>query len=152
LQLRGTSYSHRPNSPCSHPPQIRRARLEQLRQQQQGTGSNNGGASAGTSDDAQQQRDREAEMRASLLSQILTPEAADRLGRIRLVKESRATSVENRLIVLARSGQLQGKVSEDQLKQLLGAVAEHEDQEQKVTVSRRKGWDDDDLDDLLDDT
>ena len=91
-------------------------------------------------------------MRASLLSQILTPEAADRLGRIRLVKESRATSVENRLIVLARSGQLQGKVSEDQLKQLLGAVAEHEDQEQKVTVSRRKGWDDDDLDDLLDDT
>jgi programmed cell death protein 5 len=91
-------------------------------------------------------------MRQTLLSQILTPEAADRLGRIRLVKESRATSVENRLITLARSGQLPGKVTEEQLKQLLGAMAEHEDQEPKVTVSRRKGWDDDDLDDLLDDT
>lgn len=91
-------------------------------------------------------------MRQTMLSQILTPEAADRLGRIRLVKESRATTVENRLITLARSGQLPGKVTEDQLKQLLGAVAEHEDQEQKVTVSRRRGWDDDDLDDLLDDT
>ena len=90
-------------------------------------------------------------MRASLLSQILTPEAADRLGRIRLVKESRATNVENRLITLARTGQLPGKVSEDQLKQLLGAVAEHEDSEQKVTMARRKGWDDDDLDDLLND-
>lgn len=89
-------------------------------------------------------------MRSSLLSQILTPEAADRLGRIRLVKESRATNVENRLITLAKTGQLAGKVSEEQLKQLLGAVAEHEDSEQKVTVARRKGWDDDDLDDLLD--
>jgi programmed cell death protein 5 len=55
------------------------------------------------------------------------------------------------LITLARTGQLPGKVSEDQLKQLLGAVAEHEDSEQKVTVARRKGWDDDDLEDLLDD-
>ena len=48
--------------------------------------------------------------------QILTPEAADRPGRIRLVKESRATDVENRLIMLARTGQLRAKVTEEQLK------------------------------------
>jgi programmed cell death protein 5 len=94
-------------------------------------------------------RDREAEARASILSQILSPEAADRLGRIRLVKASRATDVENRLIMLARSGQLRQKVTEEQLKELLGAVAENEASEQKITISRRKGWDDDD-DDLLD--
>jgi hypothetical protein len=34
---------------------------------------------------------------------------------------------------------------------LLGVVAEHKDSEHKVTVTRRKGWDDDDLEDLLDD-
>ncbi|KAL8705922.1 MAG: hypothetical protein Q9201_000977 [Fulgogasparrea decipioides] len=94
-----------------------------------------------------------AEARASILSQILEPEAADRLGRIRLVKESRATEIENRLIMLARSGQLRAKVTEDQLKELLGAVAENNERGGtaggKIVVSRRKGgWDDND--DLLD--
>jgi programmed cell death protein 5 len=89
-----------------------------------------------------------AEARQSILSQILDPEAADRLGRIRLVKESRATDVENRLIMLARSGQLRQKVTEDQLKGMLSAVAENKEEE-KIVISRRKGWDDVD-DDLLD--
>ena len=86
--------------------------------------------------------------RQSILNQILHPEAADRLGRIRLVKESRATDVENRLIMLAQTGQLRAKVTEEQLKDLLNAVAETREEE-KIVVSRRKGWDDDD-DDLFD--
>jgi DNA-binding TFAR19-related protein (PDSD5 family) len=84
------------------------------------------------------------------LNQILEPEAADRLGRIRLVKESRAQDVENRLIMLARSGQLRSKVTETQLKELLGAVSEKEVEKEKIVVNRRKGgWDDDDDDDLF---
>ncbi|KAF2877090.1 PDCD5-related protein [Massariosphaeria phaeospora] len=125
--------------------EIRRARLQQLRQQ--GGGS---GGGEGSEQDAKQQR--EADQRLSILGQILTPEAADRLGRIRLVKESRATDIENRLIALARSGQLRAKVDEGQLKELLGAVAEqNEKEEAKIVVTRRggSGWDDDDLDDLL---
>ena len=89
-----------------------------------------------------------AEARKSVLNQILEPEAADRLGRIRLVKEQRATDVENRLIMLAQSGQLRQKVSEVQLKELLNAMADNKEEE-KIVVSRRKGWEDDD-DDLLD--
>ncbi len=50
--------------------------------------------------------------------------------------------------MLARTGQLHQKVTEDQLKELLGAVAENKEEE-KIVISRRKGgWDDDD--DLLD--
>jgi len=65
------------------------------------------------------------------------------------VKESRAQDVENRLIMLAKSGQLRQKVTEEQLKELLGAVAEGKE-EGKIVVTRRKGtWDDED-DDLLD--
>ena len=65
------------------------------------------------------------------------------------MKESRAQDVENRLITLARSGQLRSKVTEEQLKELLNAVAETKE-EGKIVVSRRKGgWDEDD-DDLLD--
>ena len=55
--------------------------------------------------------------------------------------------------MLAQTGQLRQKVTEEQLKQLLNAVAENqrkdEEEQQKIVFSRRKGgWDDDD--DLLD--
>ena len=84
-----------------------------------------------------------------MLAQILLPDAADRLGRIRLVKESRATEVENRLIMLARSGQLRAKVTEEQLKELLEAVAEAK--EEKIIVKRGGGgrWDEEDDDELF---
>lgn len=64
------------------------------------------------------------------------------------MKEQRATDVENRLIMLARTGQLRQKVTEAQLKELLNAVAENKEEE-KIEVVRRKTWDDED-DDLLD--
>ncbi|KAI8627858.1 double-stranded DNA-binding domain-containing protein [Xylariaceae sp. FL1651] len=126
--------------------QIRKARLEQLKAQQGGSAAPGG---AGGQNQAEQQRQQEAEARQSILNQILHPEAADRLGRIRLVKESRATEIENRLITLARTGQLRQKVTEAQLKELLSAVAENKEEE-KIVVNRRKGWDDEEDDDLLD--
>lgn len=84
-----------------------------------------------------------------MLNQILEPEAADRLGRIRLVKEQRATQVENQLIMMAQMGQIRQKVTEEQLKGLLNSVAESKEEE-KIVVTRRKGWEDDD-DDLFND-
>lgn len=65
-----------------------------------------------------------------------------------MVKERRATDVENRLIMLAQTGQLKAKVTEEQLIDLLNKLAENKEEE-KIVISRRKGgWDDDD--DLLD--
>jgi DNA-binding TFAR19-related protein (PDSD5 family) len=53
--------------------------------------------------------------------------------------------------MLAQTGQLRQKVTEDQLKELLNAVADNEkEKEQKIVVSRRKAWGEDDDDDLLD--
>lgn len=72
-----------------------------------------------------------------------------------MVKEARARTVEDRLIMLARTGQLKGKVTEEQLKELLASLAEYERGTgggvDKMKVVRRGGWDDedDDLDDLL---
>ncbi|KAK0656472.1 PDCD5-related protein [Cercophora newfieldiana] len=126
---------------------IRKARLEQLKAQG-GAGKASGGGIPGGGEQAQRQQ-QEAEARQAMLNQILQPEAADRLGRIRLVKEQRATEVENRLLMLAQSGQLRQKVTEEQLKELLNAVAETKEEE-KIVVSRRKGWADDDDDDLFD--
>lgn len=55
--------------------------------------------------------------------------------------------------MLAKSGQLRSKVREDQLKELLGAMAENEEKGGsggggRIVVNRRTDWDDDD--DLLD--
>ncbi|KAI8675367.1 hypothetical protein FSOLCH5_004642 [Fusarium solani] len=118
--------------------QIRKARLEQLKAQ-------GGGGGGGSSGQQEQQRQQNDDARQSILNQILHPEAADRLGRIRLVKEERATDVENRLIMLAQTGQLRQKVTEAQLKELLNAMADKKEEE-KIVVSRRKAWDDDDDD------
>ena len=52
--------------------------------------------------------------------------------------------------MLARSGQLRQKVTEEQLKDILGAVSDQTKEKETVKVQRRKGgWDEDDLDDLL---
>ncbi|KAF2997435.1 hypothetical protein E8E13_006077 [Curvularia kusanoi] len=129
--------------------QIRQARLQQLQQQSGGSR----GSPSGEGGEQEQRRQQESDQRAHMLSQILTPEAADRLGRIRLVKESRATDIENRLIMLARTGQIRQKVSEDQLKDILGAVAEQsEKEESRIVVNRRGGggWDsDEELEELM---
>ncbi|KAK0303382.1 hypothetical protein LTR01_008110 [Friedmanniomyces endolithicus] len=128
---------------------IRQARRQEL-QSQQGGGQGGGGGSGGGGGQEDERKTRETEMRASILAQVLEPASADRLGRIRLVKASRAEDVENRLIALARSGQLRGPVSETQLKDILNALSEQQQETEKVTVQRRKGgWDEDDLDDLM---
>ncbi|KAJ2902760.1 uncharacterized protein MKZ38_000114 [Zalerion maritima] len=114
--------------------QIRKARLEQLKSQAGGSGSGGGGGGGNGQDQAEQRKQAETEARASALSQILHPEAADRLGRIRLVKESRATEIENRLITMAQSGQLREKVTENQLKQILNAVADTAAKEEEKIV------------------
>ncbi|KZL76470.1 dsDNA-binding protein pdcd5, partial [Colletotrichum tofieldiae] len=159
-ELGGPAFSFRPNTNTaqartqiptnmddSELEQIRKARLEQLKAQG-GAGGSSGGGSNQKQQQQEQKQQQEQEARQQILNQILHPEAADRLGRIRLVKEQRAQDVENRLIMLAQSGQLRSKVTETQLKELLSAVADNKEEE-KIVVSRRKGWDDDD-DDLLD--
>ncbi|KAM7183437.1 PDCD5-related protein [Rhypophila sp. PSN 637] len=130
---------------------IRKARLEQLKSQGGGGGGGAGKAASGGGGGGGQDQGRQqeaAEARKAMLNQILEPEAADRLGRIRLVKEQRATQIENQLIMMAQTGQLRQKVNEEQLKGLLNAVADGQEEE-KIVVTRRKGWEDDD-DDLLD--
>lgn len=132
---------------------IRKARLEQLKAQGGGSGGGpkaGGPSGAGGQGGQEASRQQEAEARKAMLNQILMPEAADRLGRIRLVKEERATDIENRLMMLAQTGQLRSKVTEEQLKELLNAVADNKEAE-KIVVTRRKGWGlDDDDDDLFD--
>ncbi|KAK6496409.1 hypothetical protein TWF481_002429 [Arthrobotrys musiformis] len=121
---------------------IRQARLAQLQQEQ-------GSSGGGQSDQQNAQREAETEARKSMLSQILTPEANDRLGRIALVRADRARDLENRLIMMARSGQVRQRITDTELRGMLESVsgAESKKEEGKVVFRRRGGGFDDDEDD-----
>lgn len=61
---------------------------------------------------------REAE-RAEVLRRLLTPEARERLGRIRLAKPDVAAAVEQQVIALAQSGRLQRMIDDTTLRAIL---------------------------------
>jgi len=57
-----------------------------------------------------------------VMRKILTKEAIERLGRIRLVKPELATQLELYLLQLYQSGQIKNTIDDAQLKQILDAI------------------------------
>jgi len=84
----------------------------------------------------------EAERRAMMLAQLLEPAARERLNRIALVKPDKVRAVEDMIINAAQRGQLQAKVDEPKLIQLLEQISQ-QTKATTVTFQRRK-YDDED--------
>ena len=66
-----------------------------------------------------QQQEAQAQFEAQkkqILAQILTPEARNRLGNLRLTKPEMVNQIELQLIQSAQAGSLRGKVTDEQLK------------------------------------
>ncbi|WCJ27344.1 double-stranded DNA-binding family protein [Euphorbia peplus] len=94
---------------------------------------------------AQEEAKREAEERRQMmLSQILSPEARERLSRIALVKPEKARSVEDVVLRAAQMGQIAEKVSEEKLISLLEQINTQTTRQTKVTIQRRRSVLDDD--------
>jgi programmed cell death protein 5 len=84
---------------------------------------------------AQQEQAKQHEMQVqSVLRQILTPEARDRLANIRLANPQMAESVEMQLIQLAQSGRLRGVIDDAMLRNILGQITP---QKREITIQRR---------------
>ena len=85
-----------------------------------------------------------------MLKQILTPEALERLGRVKLVKKAKVEALETKLIQMAVRGELQRQLTEQVLINML-ETAGQEEREKKVQIQRRKlaDSDSDDNDDDL---
>ncbi|EJD06085.1 DNA-binding TFAR19-related protein [Fomitiporia mediterranea MF3/22] len=134
---------------------IRAARLQQLRQNASPPGQTSSSSPQGfpsppgggnNDPDAEAKRAAEEQMRRDLLATVLDQKARERLARIALVSPTRSSQMETILLRMAQTGQLRGRVGEDQLISLLEQA---EDAQSKVgakkgaiVYQRRKELDD----------
>jgi len=68
-----------------------------------------------------------------ILGQILTPEAKERLERVKIAKPELAENVENQLILMLQSGRLDQQVDDDTLKTILRKIGSRRD----IKIERR---------------
>jgi len=62
------------------------------------------------------------EQKKAVLRKILTTEARERLGRVKIARPDAAENIENQLIMFAQSGQLKNKINDEQLRDLLSRL------------------------------
>ncbi|HEV2316215.1 MAG TPA: DNA-binding protein [Thermoplasmata archaeon] len=110
--------------------ELRRRRLQQLQEMQAGGGSPN----AAYAQAQQAEMDRREAERAEALRRIMTPEARERLGRIRLAKPDVANAVEQQVLSLAASGRLQRMVDDNTLRALLERIMP---EKREIHITRR---------------
>merc|ERR1712038_439849 len=108
-------------------------------------GAGGGAAQGGSQEDAQKAKEEQQkqieDMKNSILSQCLNQEARARLNTIKMTKPEHAAMIENNLCMMARSGQIMGKLSDEDFKGLLSRVsagASAQKPKTTVTFQRRR--------------
>merc|ERR1712025_299353 len=79
----------------------------------------------------------------NILSQILDQSARARLNNIGAVDASKLAQVEGMLIRMAQQGQIQSKLNENGVKDILNQISAQQSKGPKVTYNRRKVFDSD---------
>lgn len=109
--------------------ELRRRRVRELQQQQAA------GAAPNPYFQAQQaEAERREAERAEMLRRVMTPEARERLGRIRLAKPEIAQAVEQQVLSLAASGRLQRAIDDTTLRALLERLMP---ERREINITRR---------------
>ncbi len=109
--------------------ELRKRRLREIQEMQAQGGID---PYAQAAQQAEMQR-RETE-RAEVLRRLLTPEARERLARIRLAKPEVANAVEQQVIALAAQGRLQRMIDDPTLRALLERI---NPERREIHITRR---------------
>jgi programmed cell death protein 5 len=109
--------------------ELRKRRIREIQEMQAGAG---GAPQYAAAQQAEAER-RDAE-RAEVLRRVLTPEARERLGRIRLAKPEVAQAVEQQVFALAASGRLQRPIDDATLRALLERISP---ERREIHITRR---------------
>jgi programmed cell death protein 5 len=104
--------------------ELRKKKMEQLQERQQG----------GDGEAREAQRQQAEAQKKALLRKTLTDGARQRLNSVKMSKPEFAEQVEQQVVALARSGRVQGKIDEDQMKSLL---QELQPDKQDFNIKRR---------------
>jgi programmed cell death protein 5 len=110
--------------------ELRRRRVQQIQEMQGGGG---GAASAQYAAQQAEMERRDAE-RSEMLRRLLTPEARERLGRIRLAKPDIAQAVEQQVLALAAAGRLPRQIDDATLRALLERLMP---ERREINITRR---------------
>lgn len=93
--------------------ELRRQRLEQMQRQAM--------EQQAMEEEALRQKQIESQIRIALM-EILEPEARERLNTIKLTRPEFAKAVEQQLVILAQSGRIRQRITDEQLKSLLAQL------------------------------
>ena len=92
---------------------LKKKKLQELQQQ---------AAFQESMDSQEEQRQQFEEQKKKILMSILTPDARERLGRIKVARPEVAESVEAQLIMFAQKSRLKNKINDEQLRRLLSKL------------------------------
>lgn len=81
----------------------------------------------------EQHRQIEAQ-RQTIMRQILTPQARERLGRLKIARPELVQTIEDQLIALARSGRVVGQIDDNDLRKLLSKLTP---KKREIRIERR---------------
>ncbi|KAL0271500.1 UNVERIFIED_CONTAM: hypothetical protein PYX00_008579 [Menopon gallinae] len=111
--------------------EIRRKRLAQLRSEY--------GHEGGQDEEAHKERLNQVnEMKNNILSQILDQSARARLNTLMIGKPEKGRMVENMLLQMAQTGQLPGKIDENELIRILENISAQTTRTTTVKFDRRR--------------
>ncbi|SDZ93128.1 DNA-binding TFAR19-related protein [Haloplanus vescus] len=94
--------------------ELRQQKMQELKEQAQ-----EGGDGAGGRADQQAAREQAEAQKQAVLKQNLTDGARQRLNAVQMSKPEVAEQVEQQIVALARSGRIQDRIDEDQMRKLL---------------------------------
>lgn len=102
--------------------QLRKKRLQELQQQEE------------LQEEQERQKEQFEKQKKTILRSIMTTQARERLGRIKIARPDVVESIENQLILLAQSGELKNKINDEQLRLLLAKLIP---KKRDITIKRR---------------